>query len=184
MATYYVRGDGDNTNDGLSSANAFANFDPVSYWGEDTLVEGDTVIVEDSGGEIIQDSSADFFGCTGSSGSPITVKAADGDTPSIDATGATNCFKMENTAYFVVDGLEMHHATNANIWMGGANENTFKNLDLHHAGTGSTWGSNMEIQADSTNILVQDCVGHHGAAGGNSDGFSLDGTGNRRHREI
>ena len=182
MATYYVNASGNNANDGLSSGNAFANFNPVDWNGSNPVSAGDTVIVEDTGGEIVQSTPADFYNIQGSSGSPVTIKAADGQSPVVNAydgasARAVNIFKMELTAYFVIDGLEMKNAENANIWMGSANENTFKNLDLHHAGTGSTWGSNLEVQADSTNILIQDCVAHHGAAGGNSDGFSLDGTG-------
>jgi|GEM_PF-844030 len=176
MATYYINAGGDNANDGLSSANAFANFDPVAYGNKAALTQGDTVIVEDTGGDITHSSQVSFWGMSGSSGSPITIEAADGHSPVIDFTNATaKAFYMEATSYFVIDGLEVKNAGNYGFQVYNANNNTFKNCYTHHHGYDATWGSGIAFEGGGSGHLVQNCKSAYGQAEGNADGFALDG---------
>ncbi|MBW4692175.1 MAG: right-handed parallel beta-helix repeat-containing protein [Lyngbya sp. HA4199-MV5] len=109
MATYYISGTGNDSNDGSSESQAFRSFNQVRR----VLKAGDTVLVMNGTYENLAPSSniISLVGLQGTAAQPTTIKAYPGATPVLQAHGNNwNAIGITGSSHVVIEGLTLRGA--------------------------------------------------------------------------
>ncbi|XGW00908.1 MAG: Calx-beta domain-containing protein (plasmid) [Leptolyngbya sp. BL-A-14] len=109
MATYYISGTGNDSNDGSNESQAFRTFNQVRK----VLKAGDTVLVMNGTYENLAPSSniITLNGLQGTAANPTTIKAYPGATPVLQAHGNNwNAIGITGSSYVVIEGLTLKGA--------------------------------------------------------------------------
>ncbi len=148
-ADYYVSNGGDDADDGLSPASAWATLGHAA----EEVAAGDTVHVADGGYQGFDLRSS------GTAGSPITF-VAEGSNVAITADNGTtpDGINIENASYVVIDGFILSGRTRAGLRVAVSDFVTVRNC---LAGYNGTWGIFSGFADD---ILIENNETHHSAA--------------------
>lgn len=171
MTTIHVSPDGSDTNSGSRSA-------PLGSVraGHDAAGPGDDVVIHDG---LYRFDSKLVLSKSGEDGSPITMRADDGASPTFEWTGTDggdrdSGLKFSNCSHWVLDGIEVKGST----WKGvncnsGCQDLVWRNLDVHG---NRSWGIMVN---GGDRITIRNCDSHDNFdernGGENSDGFNYTG---------
>jgi hypothetical protein len=109
MATYYISGTGNDSNNGSNESQAFRTFNQVRR----VLQAGDTVLVMNGTYENLAPNSniINISGLQGTAAQPTTIKAYPGATPVLQAHGNNwNAIGITGSSHVVIEGLTLRGA--------------------------------------------------------------------------
>lgn len=160
-STYYVATSGDDANPGTQAA----PWRTVAKAAQ-TLTAGQTAIVR--GGTYNERLIS--FAYSGSAGNPITIKAATGETPVIDAgfttsfppdgIGEAPVFTIDNRHHITLDGLTIRRGRTANVFIADdwpTTDITIQNCTLEDFTTGDNAAS-IYVNTNAARIVIKDNV--------------------------
>ena len=184
---YYVKTGGDDTNTGLSDAQAFANHPWMSTWtGTVTLTAGDTVFMNRGNTWTIANPEAAFMTVTqsGSVGSHIvTTSYGTGNKPLINISTETNypVIYADAKSYITFDNLHITH--NSSVYYNNINRsgiflegttNPCHDITIQNCEINDCQHYGIYAQADAYNIIIGDTTATETATAINHSNYVYD----------